>query len=124
MSFLVVASYFIGQYMELGKIGIFQSIDGMSMAFLTMNFIELFHAICMRSQKNSIFTLKHFNWWLFAAFVFTVVITLAVIYIPFFVNVFGFASISIKEFLIGFGLAFLIVPIIELGKLLERKLIK
>ena len=92
----------------------------MSMAFLTMNFIEMFHAVCMRSQRNSIFTMKNMNWWLVGAFVLTTIITLGVIYIPFFVNIFGFSSISFIEFLTAFGLAFLIVPIIEITKLIGR----
>ncbi len=124
MGLLVVLSYFIGEYMESGVWGIMESGEGMSMAFLTMNFIEMFHAVCMRSQRNSIFTMKTMNWWLIGAFVLTTGITLGVIYIPFFVKIFGFTSISLAEFLTAFGLAFLIVPIIELTKLVERKLKK
>lgn len=123
MGALVVLSYFIGEYIETGVWRLRDSGDGMSMAFLTMNFIEMFHAVCMRSQRNSIFTMKHMNWWLLGAFILTTIFTLGVIYIPFFVNVFGFTSISFVEFLTAFGLAFLIVPIIEITKFIERKII-
>ena len=120
MAILVVVSYFIGQYVELGKVGLFQSKDGMSMAFLTMNFCEMFHCVCMRSQRESIFKLKTMNWWLLGAFCLTMLFTLAVIYIPIFVKMFGFASISLREFGIAFLLAFLIVPSIEFVKAIER----
>ena len=122
MAALVVLSFFIGQYLQLGHFGIFESPDGMSMAFLTANFVEMFHAICMRSQRNSIFKLKTMNWWLFGAFILTVLLTLVVIYVPFFTNLFHFTAISIKELGIAFGLALLIVPIIELQKFVQRKL--
>ena len=124
MALLVIISFFIGQYIEVGRIGFFRSVQGMSMAFLTMNFVELFHAVCMRSQRNSIFTLKHHNLWLVGAFVLTAIFTIGVIYIPFFVKLFGFTSISLKEFAISFGLAFAVVPIIEVEKFIKRKLTK
>lgn len=121
MGFLVVLSFFIGEYMETGVWRLTESRDGMSMAFLTMNFIEMFHAVCMRSQRNSIFKMRHMNWWLLGAFILTTIFTLGIIYIPFFVNLFGFTSISFIEFITAFGLAFLIVPIIEITKLIEKR---
>lgn len=124
MGLLVVLSFFIGEYMESGVWRLANSGDGMSMAFLTMNFIEMFHAVCMRSQRNSIFTMKTMNWWLLGAFILTTIFTLGIIYIPFFVNLFGFTSISFIEFITAFGLAFLIVPIIEITKLIEKKINK
>lgn len=124
MGLLVVLSFFIGEYMESGVWRLAESGDGMSMAFLTMNFIEMFHAVCMRSQRNSIFTMKTMNWWLVGAFILTTIFTLGIIYIPFFVNLFGFTSISFIEFITAFGLAFLIIPVIELTKLIEKKINK
>lgn len=124
MGILVVLSFFIGEYMETGIWKLGPSKDGISMAFLTINFVEVFHAICMRSQRHSIFTMKTMNWWLLGAFILTTAFTLGVIYIPFFVNLFGFTSISLIEFFIAFGLAFLIIPIIEMTKLIEMKFVR
>ena len=112
MAGLVIASYFIGATDDPA--------NGMSMAFLTMNFAEIFHCICMRSQRNSIFRLKTFNWWLLGAFILTTLFTIGVIYIPFFVNLFGFATINLSEFVIAFGLAFAVIPAIEIIKFFER----
>ena len=78
----------------------------------------------MRSQRKSIFKLNSFNWWLLGAVILTIVFTLGVIYILFFVNLFGFESIDFTEFMVAFTLAFAIIPIIELVKFFERKCMK
>ena len=121
MAVIVIASFFIGEYMQNGVWRIAESADGVTMAFLTANFVEMFHAIAMRSQKHSIFTLKSFNFWLLGAFVLTTILTLVIIYVPFFASIFAFTQISLKELLTAFGLAFSIVPIIEILKLLKKK---
>lgn len=121
MAGIVILSFFLGEYMQNGAWKIAESADGITMAFLTANFIEMFHAISMRSQKHSIFTLKSFNFWLLGAFLLTTALTLVVIYVPFFANLFEFTQISLKEFLTAFGLAFSIVPIIEILKLFKKK---
>lgn len=121
MAVIVILSFFLGEYMENGVWRIAESADGITMAFLTANFIEMFHAIAMRSQKHSIFTMKSFNFWLLGAFILTTSLTLVVIYIPFFANIFAFTKISLKELLTAFGLAFSIIPIIEVLKLFKKK---
>ena len=120
MAIIVIASFFIGEYMENGIWKLAESADGVTMAFLTANFIEMFHAISMRSQKQSIFNMGTFNYWLFGAFLLTTLFTVAVIYVPFLAGLFEFTQISLKEFLTAFGLAFSIVPIIEIQKLFKR----
>lgn len=124
MAILVTISFFMGEFLENGRFLLAESRHGMSMAFLTMNFVEMFHAVCMRSQRKSIFKLNSFNWWLLGAVILTIVFTLGVIYIPFFVNLFGFESIDFTEFMVAFTLAFYIIPIIELVKFFERKCMK
>ena len=121
MAGIVILSFFLGEYMESGVWRLAESADGITMAFLTANFIEMFHAISMRSQKHSIFTLKSFNYWLLGAFFLTTVLTLIVIYVPFFAGLFSFTAISLKEFFTAFGLAFSIIPIIEVLKLFKKK---
>ncbi len=113
MAVLVLTSYFIGRNLD-------GQANGMSMAFLTMNFVEMFHAVCMRSQKKSLFQLRHFNWWMLVACIGISIITIAVLYVPFFVKLFGFATISTQELGIAFGLAFAIIPLIEIGKFFRR----
>ena len=124
MAILVTISFFMGEFLENGRFLLAESRHGMSMAFLTMNFVEMFHAVCMRSQRKSIFKLNSFNWWLVGAVILTIIFTIGVIYIPFFVNLFGFESIDFIEFMVAFGLAFAIIPIIEVVKFFERNSVK
>lgn len=121
MAFIVILSFFIGQYIELGRYGVFESVDGMTMSFLTANLIEIFYAICMRTQKGSIFKMKTRNKWLAGSFILSLVFTVGVIYIPALSNMLGLAQISLKEFLIAFGLAFMVVPITEVAKFMQRR---
>ncbi len=123
MAILVLLSFFVGQYMELGHFGIFESIDGMTMAFLTANFIEMFYAVAMRSQRNSIFTMKTRNKWLIGSTVITILLTLLVIYTPL-AKVFGLASISLIELLVAIGIAVSIIPFAEIHKALYRAITK
>ncbi len=120
MGILVLVAFFVGQYMELGHMGFFKSVDGMSMAFITMNFIEIAYALCMRSRTKSIFTMKTRNWWLFGAIIGVLLITLGVTYIPVFVTLFGMSSISATEFLVAAGIALSIIPIMEVVKIFKR----
>ena len=121
MAVIVLAYFFIGQHIELGKCGIFESVDGMTMAFLTANLVEMFYAICMRTQKGSIFTMQTRNKWLVGSFILSLVFTLAVVYVPILSNLFGLAPVSLFEFGVAFGLAFLVIPIVEVAKFFQRK---
>lgn len=123
MAIFIIISYFVGEFIETGSIHLgISSLDGMSMAFLTTNFVEIFHAISMRSQRESIFKLKSFNWWLLGAFALSTIFTIGVIYIPFFAKLFSFTAISLKEFLIAFVLALAVIPGIEFIKFFQRRL--
>ena len=121
MASIVLISFFIGQYIELGHYGVFESVDGMTMAFLTANLVEMFYAICMRTQKGSIFKMKTRNKWLLGSFMLSLIFTAGVIYIPALSNLFGLATISFKKFAIAFGLAFLVIPITEIAKYFQRR---
>ncbi len=125
MAAVVVASYFLGEYMQNGSVSLaaLQTVgspDGMTMAFLTMNFAEIFHAMSMRSQRGSILTLKTFNWWLVGSFLLAVGLTFVVIYIPAISSLFEFTSINAAEFFTAMALAFSVMPVIEIVKLFIR----
>jgi len=125
MAALVIGSFFIGDYIQKGSIDFKDlvangSADGMTMAFLTCNFVEMFHAMSMRTQRGNLFKMKTVNWWLLGALALTTVLTIGVIYIPFFRDLFGFTAVSFKEFAIAFGLAFSVIPVLEIFKRLFR----
>ena len=48
-------------------------------------------------------------------------LTTAVIYVPFLVSAFGFTSISLIEYAVALLLAFLVIPLVELVKLMQRR---
>jgi Ca2+-transporting ATPase len=121
VSILTVASYFIGHYLESGVWEIAQSPDGITMAFLTMSMAEIFHSLNMRSQHNSIFTMKSSNIYLFFAMILALVLTTVVIEVPFIANLFDFEVISLKEYAVAMGLAVSVIPIVELVKWIQRR---
>ena len=78
----------------------------------------------MRSLKGSIFTMKNQNKWLWGAGILSLLLTTVVIEIPFLANVFELAHLSIMEYGIALGLGFLIIPLVELVKLVHRAIDK
>lgn len=124
VTILTMAAYFIGHYIEAGVWEITNSADGMTMAFITMSMAEIFHAFNMRSQRDSIFHMNGHNWYLYGAMGVSLLLTLAVIYIPTLASLFSFEHISITEYFIALGLALLIIPAVELTKAIQRKYMK
>lgn len=120
---LTLAAYFIGHVMENGSWATLQSADGMTMAFLTMSMAEIFHSFNMRSQRKSIFSLTTKNKVLILAAVASLALTTLILYEPHLSIAFGFEQIDIFEYLVALGLAFLVIPIVEIVKFFQRKLI-
>lgn len=116
----VVVSYLVGHYMEVGKWEFVTSEHGMTMAFLTLSLLEIFHTLNMRSQRGSIFTIKTQNLMLWGAMGVSFLLTTAVIYVPFLAELFRFEHISAREYAVAVGLAFLIIPTVETVKLIQR----
>ena len=121
---LTIVSYFIGHFMETGNWEITNSAHGMTMAFLTMSMAEVFHSFNMRSQRGSTFRLGSQNKTLWIAGIGSLVATTLVCEIPFLANAFGFASVGISEYLIALALGFVVIPVVELVKLIQRKVAK
>ena len=124
VTLLTLASYFIGHYMESGLWEIVDSADGMAMAFLTMSMAEVFHSLNMRSQRASIFSLPTQNPTLLMAAAASIIVTTLVCEVPFLANAFGFASISLAEYGIAVALGALVIPVVELVKLVQRTVAK
>ncbi|MHC1786324.1 MAG: cation-translocating P-type ATPase [Christensenellales bacterium] len=122
VSILTLFSFLLGHYMESGLWEYVNSPDGMTMAFLTMSLAEVFHSFNMRSQRGSLLRIKGHNLYLYGAAAFSLVLTLAVIYVPFLRDAFGFEHISFVEYAAALGLALTIVPLVEGVKFLQRRL--
>ncbi len=120
VTLLTLAAFFIGERIQNGAWAIANSTDGTTMAFLTMSMAEIFHSFNMRSQRQSIFSIKHQNKYLWGATVLSLLLTLVVLYVPFLQEAFSFEHISLFEYAIGLTLAFMIIPLVEIVKAVQR----
>ena len=124
VTILTIASYFIGHFMETGNWEITNSAHGMTMAFLTMSMAEIFHSFNMRSQRGSIFRLGSQNKFLWFAGIGSLLATTLVCEVPFLANAFGFASVDLVEYLIAIALGLIVIPVVEIVKLIQRAIHK
>ena len=129
---ITLVSYFIGRdylaglhHAEAIAAGAYSAETlGTSMAFLTLSMCEIFHAFNMRSLKGSIFKMSTQNKWLWGAGILSLLLTTAVVEIDFLCNAFGLAHLDLMEYGIAMGLAILIIPIVEIVKLVHRAIDK
>ena len=128
VTIITFASYLIGRFWLAGAYhaeaiaaGEYSAeMLGVSMAFLTLAMCEICHAFNMRSLHGSIFAMKNQNWWLWGAGILSLLLTTAVVEIPFLCNAFELAHLDLREYGIAFGLAILIIPIVEIFKMFHR----
>ncbi len=127
VTILTVIAFYIGEYLETGHLllsNIPNSADGMTMAYFTMAMCEIFHSFNMRSQRHSAVGMVfkgHHNKTLYAAMIGSFLLTTAVVEIDFLSNLFGFTHLNATEYLISLGLAFLIIPLVEIVKFFQSK---
>ena len=124
ISIITLASYIIGHCMEVGYFEMPRGVsdDGMTMAFLTMSMCEIFHSFNMRSQRKSVFTLHTHNKVLWGAMLGSLVLTTVVLEVPFVADLFGFTPVDLNEYLVALVLAFLVIPIVEIVKAIQRSI--
>jgi Ca2+-transporting ATPase len=129
VTLITLASYFIGRDVLFalheaeavaGSLHYTAAELGSSMAFLTLSMCEIFHAFNMRSLHGSIFTMKGQNKWLWGAGILSFLLTTAVVEIDFLSKAFSLAHLNLTEYAIAMGLAILIIPIVEVVKLISR----
>ena len=128
---LVLASFFAGVYFDMGSIDIANMMagtadeEGVMMAFITLNMVEIFHCFNMRSRRQSVFTMKKQNAWLWGAAALALVLTLIVVeFEPLAMMFFGVSGLELKGSLTALGIAFLIIPLNELYKAIMRSVEK
>jgi Ca2+-transporting ATPase len=124
VTLLTLAAYFIGHHMQVGGWTFEDSTHGTTMAFLTLSFAELFHSFNMRSQRGSLFKMKGQNKFLLIASLLSLILTTVVIEVPFLANAFEFERIGLQEYGIAALLGFSVIPIVEIVKLVQRKIEK
>ena len=91
----------------------------MTMAFVTLALIQLFHSYNSRSQRHMLFGSNPFkNKLLNLSFLIGVGLT-ALTFIPAVQTFFGTTMLSVSEFAIAIGCAVAIIPLVELQKGIE-----
>lgn len=120
---LTVLSYLLGHYFETGIFELPHVISphGMTMAFLTMNMCEIFHSWNLRSLRGSIFSLKSHNRLMWISMIAAAAIVTVVLEVPFVAGMFGFTPVGFVEYGTAICLAFLVIPIVETVKFIQRK---
>lgn len=94
-----------------------------TMVFTVLCLSQLGHAMAIRSEIKSLFQQGVFsNKQLAWSVIFTLVLQMVVIYMPYFQKIFGTQSLSFMEFIICFGLSSIVFWAVELEKLIKRKL--
>ena len=128
---LVLASFFAGVYFDMGYINVADMIagtadeEGVMMAFITLNMVEIFHCFNMRSRRQSVFTMKKQNLWLWGAAALALVLTLIVVEVePLAMMFFGVPGLELQGSLTALGIAFLIIPLNEVYKAIMRSVEK
>ena len=124
---LVLASFFVGVWFDMGYIDVQAMVagtadeEGVMMAFITLNMVEIFHCFNMRSRRLSLFQMKRQNKWLWGAAALALVLTLVVVeFDPLAQAFFGISHLDYGAAAAALGIAFLIIPLIEIYKAIMR----
>lgn len=96
-------------------------VGNVTMAFLTLSMTEIIHAFNMRSLTKSIFCSSGHNFYLWGAAFTSLAATVLLLIVPSLRHAFGLSLVTPIAFLISLGIASLIVPLVELGKLFQRR---
>ena len=117
-SALVMLSFSLGHYVLPDRA---IPAVGMTMAFVSLCLIQLFHSFNLKKRESSIFHKDIFkNVWLDISFVVGVALMLLVALVPPIAEVFGIAPLNAAEWGIAIGCAVLIVPLVEAQKIIEE----
>lgn len=120
---LTLISFLIG-YTRNNTSQELRQITAMTMAFLTLSLCEIFHSLNLRSSINSLFAVKSHNKYLLLAMLLSFVLTMTVIYMPGLNSVFKLTALPLVNFMEAIGIALLIIPIVEIEKVISRTRIK
>ena len=125
---LVLASFFVGVYFDMGYINVADMVagsadeKGVMMAFITLNMVEIFHCFNMRSRRASLFSMKKQNLWLWGSAALALVLTVIVTVQPSLAAMFFGPGVVLEPRGVAMALflAFLIVPLVEVYKAIMR----
>jgi Ca2+-transporting ATPase len=95
--------------------------EAMTMSFVSLVLIQFFKAYNFRSDRHSVLNKPFANKWLNLAVSWELVLLVLIIYLPFLREAFSTYALPAMDWLIVFGLAFTVMPVLELAKWFERR---
>ena len=117
---LVMASFCVGCFAIDGGMDVRHD-EAMTMAFVSLALIQLFHSFSMRSQDHSILNRKLFaNKYINLSFLIGVALTVFIVVVPGVNEEFGATMLDGMEWGIAIALAFAVIPCVEIYKLIVR----
>ena len=102
----------------------YSNTEVVTMCFLALAFVEIFHAFNMRSTKESLFSIGIFtNKYMWGAGIISCVLAVILIIVPIapLQNALGITTINGIEWLITIAISFAIIPLFEIHKLIVRR---
>jgi Ca2+-transporting ATPase len=118
----------VGLFMGIGTIAIgyfYWSSNNpkwQTMIFTTVTFTQMAHVLAIRSERDPLWYVGFFsNQWLLAAVIFTSIIQLTVVYLPFLQGVFKTQSLAFVDLAISIGLSAVIFHLVEFEKIVRLK---
>ncbi|SDQ40128.1 cation-translocating P-type ATPase [Carnobacterium viridans] len=99
--------------------------DALTMAFATLGLLQLFHAFNVKSIKKSLFTVGFFKNKTFnLAILLSAALLSVVILIPGLNDAFSVSQLNVEQWLLVFGAAVSIIPLVEIVKFFMRRFSK
>ena len=118
---LVMMSFCLGHYVLDAS----HEQVGMTMAFISLCLIQLFHSYNLKRQDGSIFHKDILdNKWLNISFLVGAALILFITLIPAFHGIFDISPLNAAEWFIAIGCAIAIIPLVEAQKLIENAIDK
>ena len=120
LTITTLTGYILGAYVMRGANGALNHDAGSTMAFLVLAMSQLVQALNMRSS-HSLFKIGFFsNKTMNLSWLVCTLLTAFVLFVPGVVNVFGMMMLDWWMYLIGIGLSFLPILVMEIAKLIEN----
>ena len=96
-----------------------------TITFLVLSFLELFHSFNIRSERSSVFGKGFFgNKMLFLTVLIGILVNVVLCIVPVFCTAFGVVFLNAEQWLFVFGVSLAIIPCGEIYKMILRAVIK
>lgn len=95
--------------------------EAMTMTFVSLVLIQFFKAYSFRSDRQSVFHKPFANRWLNLAILWELLLLVLIVYVTFLHRFFGTFSLTTVDWGIIIGLAFSVLPILEIAKWMVRR---